>query len=196
MLKMLKRLKGSIVYVFLIFVLLFVQAYCDLSLPSYTSQIVDVGIQQKGIEDGVPDKIRESSMNMLMLFMSEKDRSVVEDSYTIDGDIYERNDVTEREREQLNEIFGVPMMIVSQMQEQYSEEELEQFTTMMNSADAAAAQGMSEEQMAAAQAQIQAAQEQLDAAREQIEAMPESVVTQAATTFVYNEGFRCSAWRL
>ncbi|HIR24190.1 MAG TPA: ABC transporter ATP-binding protein, partial [Candidatus Egerieimonas faecigallinarum] len=113
--------------------------------------------------------------------------SVVEDSYTIDGDIYERNDVTEGEREQLNEIFGVPMMIVSQMQEQYSEEELEQFTTMMNSADAAAAQGMSEEQMAAAQAQIQAAQEQLDAAREQIEAMPESVVTQAATTFVYNE---------
>lgn len=187
MLKMLKRLKGSIVYVFLIFVLLFVQAYCDLSLPSYTSQIVDVGIQQKGIEDGVPDKIRESSMNMLMLFMSEEDRSVVEDSYTIDGDIYERNDVTEEEREQLNEIFGVPMMIVSQMQEQYSEEELEQFTTMMNSADAAAAQGMSEEQMAAAQAQIQAAQEQLDAAREQIEAMPESVVTQAATTFVYNE---------
>lgn len=187
MLKMLKRLKGSIVYVFLIFVLLFVQAYCDLSLPSYTSQIVDVGIQQKGIEDGVPDKIRESSMNMLMLFMSEEDRSVVEDSYTIDGDIYERNDVTEGEREQLNEIFGIPMMIVSQMQEQYSEEELEQFTTMMNSADAAAAQGMSEEQMAAAQAQIQAAQEQLDAAREQIEAMPESVVTQAATTFVYNE---------
>ena len=187
MLKMLKRLKGSIVYVFLIFVLLFVQAYCDLSLPSYTSQIVDVGIQQKGIEDGVPDKIRESSMNMLMLFMSEEDRSVVEDSYTIDGDIYERNDVTGGEREQLNEIFGVPMMIVSQMQEQYSEEELEQFTTMMNSADAAAAQGMSEEQMAAAQAQIQAAQEQLDAAREQIEAMPESVVTQAATTFVYNE---------
>ncbi len=187
MLKMLKRLKGSIVYVFLIFVLLFVQAYCDLSLPSYTSQIVDVGIQQKGIEDGVPDKIRESSMNMLMLFMSEEDRSVVEDSYTIDGDIYERNDVTEGEREQLNEIFGVPMMIVSQMQEQYSEEELEQFTTMMNSADAAAAQGMSEEQMAAAQAQIQTAQEQLDAAREQIEAMPESVVTQAATTFVYNE---------
>lgn len=187
MLKMLKRLKGSIVYVFLIFVLLFVQAYCDLSLPSYTSQIVDVGIQQKGIEDGVPDKIRESSMNMLMLFMSEEDRSVVEGSYTIDGDIYERNDVTEGEREQLNEIFGVPMMIVSQMQEQYSEEELEQFTTMMNSADAAAAQGMSEEQMAAAQAQMQAAQEQLDAAREQIEAMPESVVTQAATTFVYNE---------
>lgn len=187
MLKMLKRLKGSIVYVFLIFVLLFVQAYCDLSLPSYTSQIVDVGIQQKGIEDGVPDKIRESSMNMLMLFMSEEDRSVVEDSYTIDGDIYERNDVTEGEREQLNEIFGVPMMIVSQMQEQYSEEELEQFTTMMNSADAAAAQGMSEEQMAVAQAQMQAAQEQLDAAREQIEAMPESVVTQAATTFVYNE---------
>lgn len=52
MLKMFGRLKSSAGYILLIFALLFLQAYCDLSLPSYTSNIVDVGIQQKGIEDG------------------------------------------------------------------------------------------------------------------------------------------------
>ncbi len=180
MLKMLKRLKGSIVFVFLIFVLLFVQAYCDLSLPSYTSQIVDVGIQQKGIEDGVPDRIRESSMNMLMAFMSEDDRTAVEESYTKDGDIYVRNDITKEEREKLNDIFGIPMMIVSQMKAQYSEEELEQFGQM--AAMPAAAESSSE-----AAAQTAAVQEQINAAKEQIAAMPESVLTQAAASFVYDE---------
>ncbi len=46
----------------LIIALLFLQAYCDLSLPDYTSKIINVGIQQKGIEDSVPDKLRDSSM--------------------------------------------------------------------------------------------------------------------------------------
>ena len=60
MLKMLKYMKKSIGWIVLIVVLLFVQAYSDLALPEYTSQIVDTGIQQKGIEDGVPEKIRVS----------------------------------------------------------------------------------------------------------------------------------------
>lgn len=180
MLKMLKRLKGSLVFVLLIFVLLFVQAYCDLSLPSYTSQIVDVGIQQKGIEDGVPDKIRESSLNMLMAFMSEDDRAAVEECYTKDGDIYRRNDITKEEREKLNDIFGIPMMIVSQMKEQYSEEEMEQFGQMMTMP----AQAQSSAEVAA---QMANAQEQIKAAEEQIAAMPESVLTQAAASYVYDE---------
>ncbi len=49
-----KYLKKSAGYVALIIALLFLQAYCDLSLPDYTSKIVNIGIQQKGIEDGVP----------------------------------------------------------------------------------------------------------------------------------------------
>ncbi len=62
MIKLLKYLKKSAVYILFIVLLLFLQAYCDLSLPDYTSRIVNVGIQQQGIEDGVPDKIRVSSM--------------------------------------------------------------------------------------------------------------------------------------
>ena len=59
MIKLMKYLKKSAGYVALIIALLFLQAYCDLSLPDYTSKIVNIGIQQKGIEDGVPEKIRK-----------------------------------------------------------------------------------------------------------------------------------------
>lgn len=68
MIKLMKYLKRSAGYVVLIIALLFLQAYCDLSLPDYTSRIVNVGIQQKGIEDGVPEKLRKSSMDSLKLF--------------------------------------------------------------------------------------------------------------------------------
>lgn len=54
-----KYLKKSAGYLVLIVGLLFLQAYCDLSLPDYTSKIINVGIQQKGIEDGVPEKSEE-----------------------------------------------------------------------------------------------------------------------------------------
>ena len=57
MIKLMKYLKKSAGYIVLIIALLFLQAYCDLSLPDYTSKIINVGIQQKGIEDSVPDKL-------------------------------------------------------------------------------------------------------------------------------------------
>ena len=71
MIKLMKYLKRSAGYVVLIVLLLFLQAYCDLSLPDYTSKIVNVGIQQQGIEDGVPEKIRVSTMDSLRLFMDQ-----------------------------------------------------------------------------------------------------------------------------
>lgn len=65
MLRMFRELKGSYRYIVLIFALLFGQAFCDLALPSYTSDIINVGVQQGGIPDSVPDQIRESSMDQL-----------------------------------------------------------------------------------------------------------------------------------
>ena len=59
MLRMFRELKGSYRYIVLIFALLFGQAFCDLALPSYTSDIINVGVQQGGIPDSVPDQIRE-----------------------------------------------------------------------------------------------------------------------------------------
>lgn len=70
MIKLMKYLKKSAGYIVLIIALLFLQAYCDLSLPDYTSKIINVGIQQKGIEDSVPDKLRDSTLqNLQILWM-------------------------------------------------------------------------------------------------------------------------------
>ncbi|WP_457559399.1 ABC transporter ATP-binding protein [Candidatus Harpocratesius sp.] len=63
--------------------LLFAQANFDLALPDYFSRIVNVGIQQNGIEDAVPIAIRENQMNHTFLFMSEENKSVVLKAYEL-----------------------------------------------------------------------------------------------------------------
>lgn len=63
MLKLMKYIKREMVPILFVIVLLFVQAFCDLSLPSYTSDIINIGIAQNGIEYAVPTTIRESEMN-------------------------------------------------------------------------------------------------------------------------------------
>ena len=66
----------------LIVLLLFGQAYCDLSLPAYTSDIINVGVQQGGIADGVPERIREESMTkQIFWFLDEKDQKEVKGQY-------------------------------------------------------------------------------------------------------------------
>ena len=166
MLKMFGRLKSSAGYILLIFALLFLQAYCDLSLPSYTSNIVDVGIQQKGIEDGVPDKIRASSLSMLEFFMEEDSREKVEAAYTQVGDVYEKNKISSQEREELNAIFGIPMMLALQAEENgITADVLEQIPMERQ----------------------QALRAQLEEAKNQMEQMPESIVTQSAVTYVQQE---------
>ena len=110
MLKMLRYMKERWYYIVLIIALLFLQAYCDLALPDYTSKIVNVGIQQKGLEDGVPDTIREESMEQLCLFLDEKEADRVKENYTLKDVIYQRKEISKEEREELNRILSVPMM--------------------------------------------------------------------------------------
>lgn len=165
-------------YVVMIIVLLFVQAYCDLSLPDYTSKIVNVGIQQKGIEDGVPDTIRKESLEHLLLFLDEKEKAKVEDAYTLKDDVYKRNDVTKEERDELNSILAIPMMAAGSLED---EEKAAEIKTQM---------GLPEESDLW-QVLEQLPQEQLDAMKdsliEKIKEMPESIVTQAAVQFVQTE---------
>ena len=66
--KIMKHLKPFAGSIAIAVVLVFVQAMCDLKLPDYMSDIVNVGIQQSGIEDAVPEKIRESEVEKLFLF--------------------------------------------------------------------------------------------------------------------------------
>jgi ATP-binding cassette subfamily B multidrug efflux pump len=178
MLKMFHYMKERWYYVVMIIVLLFVQAYCDLSLPDYTSKIVNVGIQQKGIEDGVPDTIRKESMEHLLLFLDEKEKAKVEDAYTLKDDVYKRNDVTKEERDELNSILAIPMMAAGSLED---EEKAAEIKTQM---------GLPEESDLW-QVLEQLPQEQLDAMKdsltEKIKEMPESIVTQAAVQFVQTE---------
>lgn len=79
--KLFKHLKPYAATIAAIVVILIVQAYCDLSLPSYTSDIVNVGIQQGGIDEKIPDAIAEEEMNKLLLFVAEEDQQTVLDAY-------------------------------------------------------------------------------------------------------------------
>jgi len=81
MLKLAKYLKPFIGLILAAVVLLFVQAMADLALPDYMSKIVNNGIQQGGIENAVPEAIRESQMEKLVVFMSENEKKEALDSY-------------------------------------------------------------------------------------------------------------------
>ena len=104
-----------------IVLILVVQAYCDLSLPAYTSDIVNVGIQQGGIEDEVPRQIATEEMEKLLLFVSEDDQQTVIDAYTEDNTSYKKeayvlkDSVAEEENtmENLKDILQIPMMMTS-----------------------------------------------------------------------------------
>lgn len=104
-----------------IVLILVVQAYCDLSLPAYTSDIVNVGIQQGGIEDEIPRQIATEEMEKLLLFVSEDDQQTVMDAYTEDNTSYKKeayvlkDSVAEEENtmENLKDILQIPMMMTS-----------------------------------------------------------------------------------
>ena len=83
MIKILKFAKKSWYIILAIILLLFIQANCELALPEYTSNIVDVGIQYRGIENSVPDVIRRTSMENLSLFLTEEQKQTVLAEYTL-----------------------------------------------------------------------------------------------------------------
>lgn len=83
MFKLLKLLKSSWAIMLVVVALLGLQAYCDLSLPSYTSNIVDVGIQGGGIKNAAPEAILESHMKVYLYFLDENGQNDVLRSYTL-----------------------------------------------------------------------------------------------------------------
>ena len=110
--KLLKYLKGFKIAILSLVVVLGVRVVAELALPTYTSNIVDTGIQQSGIEDAVPSKISEKSLNTLELFMSDDEIKQVTENYTKDGDSYILNNVSDETRMKLNSIFKETMTVV------------------------------------------------------------------------------------
>ena len=179
MIKLMKYLKKSAGYAALIIALLFLQAYCDLSLPDYTSKIVNIGIQQKGIEDGVPQKIRKTSMDALELFMSQEDISELETAYTEDGELYVLKDIDKDTRSSLNEILGKPMLMLGglTMENEASGEMLAQMGIPEGADPVEAVAQMPED----ARAQM------TESMGEKFRDMPDSMITQAAVSYVQAE---------
>ena len=179
MIKMFHYMKERWYYIVLIIALLFLQANCDLALPDYTSKIVNIGIQQKGIEDGVPEKIREESMEKLFLFMEDKDVDTVNEAYTLKGDIYKLKEINKDEREKLNSIFGMPMMAVESFEE--GGDQVKQIKEKMQLPEDAdlfqVFSQMPKEQLL----------KMMDAMTSNMKDMPDSIVTQAAVQYVQQE---------
>ena len=113
MMKIFKQLAHHWAVCLVVFALLFVQAYCDLSLPDYTSKIVDTGIQQGGIESPLPDTVRQGTLDALSLLMSEDDAQKLQDAYTADGDVLSlRTDLTADERAALEDSITTPDIVL------------------------------------------------------------------------------------
>lgn len=110
--KLLKYLKGFKIAILSLVVVLGARVVAELALPTYTSSIVDTGIQQSGIEDAVPSKISEKSLNTLELFMSDDEIKQVTENYTKDGNTYILNNVSDETRMKLNNIFKETMTVV------------------------------------------------------------------------------------
>lgn len=112
MAKLAKYLKKSTGFLILIVGLLFLQAYCDLALPDYTSRIVNEGIQQKGIEDGVPERLRAETVENLKLFLDEAQQKTLDESYVPEGDEYVLKKLSGDERAALEQALTKAEIIV------------------------------------------------------------------------------------
>ncbi len=118
--KILKFLKPRTAAVFAIIVVLVLQAYCDLSLPSYTSDIVNVGIQQGGVDTHIPKMIATEDMEKLLLFVPQDKHDTVLNAYEADNKKYEKETYIlkegvlkdEEKKENLEDILGKPMLLV------------------------------------------------------------------------------------
>ncbi|HBN11844.1 MAG TPA: ABC transporter [Ruminococcus sp.] len=125
-------LKKSVFSALAIVVLLIVQAFGELALPDYTSDIINIGIQQNGVERITPDIIRKSQLDILEFFMDDSEKSLVGDNYYVSEADYSdeygevcrlSSDADNETLDKLDKAFGIPMIIASQMDEmQFSAE--------------------------------------------------------------------------
>ena len=174
-----------------IIVILFVQAYCDLSLPAYTSDIVNVGIQQGGIEDQIPETISVEEMERLLLFVPQDSQQKVLDAYETDSSTYEteayvlKASVAEDEdaMADLEEILQGPMMLTagfesgSDMTKQIEDQIKANLPAQMAGADA----DMFDIMAMLPQDQREALVESMGAQPDEV---PDSILDQAAVSYV------------
>ena len=210
MLKIMKYLKKSAVSVVAIIILLLIQALCDISLPDYTSKIVNVGIQQGGIENAVPEVIKENELKRLLMFVDNDGKDAVEDAYTLvkSGDtsdenydeyvekypkletenVYVLKEIDKEKNEKLNEILGKPEMALLAI-EKDGEESKKIKDGILKMMPPQAAMVMKDKSLIEIMETMP--EEQLDSMRKEMfkkfDSMPDSIITQSAIAYVNNE---------
>lgn len=120
--RFLKNLRGHEFLCAIIVALLFVQALCDLSLPNYTSDLINVGIQNGGIEYAIPEKISKESYENVAMFLTEEEAADWNDSYKLAGEVYELNKSAKENIKELDEKFATPI-VMAYMWEQTQKQE-------------------------------------------------------------------------
>lgn len=172
-----------------IIIVLFIQAYCDLSLPAYTSDIVNVGIQQGGVEDQVPEAISVDEMNRLLLFVLSEDQDTVLDAYEEDDSTYDveayvmKKDISEEDISSLEEILAYPMMMTAGFES--GSDMTAQIEEQMK---ASLPEGIAQEEMTVFDIMQMMPEEQreamVDTMEEQMTDMPDTILDQAAVSYV------------
>ena len=113
--RFLKTLKPYWKSVLVIIVLLVLQAYGDLSLPQYTSDIIDTGIQNGGVSHAFPEAVTNEEFELAKLFMTDDEISIWESSYKEDGDVYRLTENSEKKLEEYDETFAGAFILNSQL---------------------------------------------------------------------------------
>lgn len=214
MLKILKNLKESWTAVIAIIILLCIQAGADLKLPDFTSQIVNVGIQQSGIENVAPEVIRKSTLDNLQYFtddyetilenyeiVEKNEKNIKEYPLLESEEIYKLKNISKSELENLNNIISKPLMTLSVMS---NEETANKIKEKMQSTNAESSQEIDQSQMAQMQALStvlengtlmdaikvlpeEARESMIKEVKEQIDSMSDTILKQGAIAAVKNE---------
>ena len=182
------------VSVLLIMILLVAQAYFDLSLPTYTSEIVDVGLQQNGIKDNVPDQMRTETVEKLSLFMTKDDEQMFRDAYETDDETASCKKLDQTERKKLGDVLSLPMVMMYSMNHAneataQSEDAMPQLTTELPSLDQMLTlieQGMADKEEIRSKLL-----ETEDAMLEKYGNVSDSIIDQIAVQFVAEEYEAC-----
>ena len=210
MLKIMKYLRKSAVSVLAIVILLLVQALCDISLPDYTSKIVNIGIQQGGIENAVPEVIKENELKRLLMFVDDDKKDTVENAYTLvesgntsdekydeyvekypkleTENVYVLNKIDKEKNEELNEILGKPEMALLAIEKDGEESKKikEGILKMMPPQTAMAIKNKSLIEIMEAMPKEQLASMKKEMFKK-FDSMPDSIITQSAIAYVNNE---------
>ena len=132
--------------VIVILALLLMQAACDLALPSYTSDIIDVGIQKSGVEHVVPQAVTAEEFAAAQTLMTEEETQLWQRIYEQDGDVYRLTEHDETRLAALDDALVLPLIMNYQMRAM-EEASFKAYLASQNGMDAAQINAMSIEQI-------------------------------------------------